>query len=432
MKKYILIFVSLLNFSISIAQPANDNCSSAQDIGPLPTPAGCPSGIGAALTVSGTLIGATASNPYCYQTGCSGGTTMSHPANDVWYKFTATGYKLIITITSTFQNPNVAVFSGNCSSLGGGIGGCAVGTTGGTSLSIEQLTIGTTYYILVSGNGSETGTFTMSINNNVSCMDCLISSELIASPAPISGTYAPGQTVNFCYHISKYNQVNTNWLHGVQMSFGSGWNLSTLTTNPPPTCQTPPSGAWMYSPTPIFSAVNVSSWPAGFYFDADLDGNPGNNYGDNCNGTQDSATWNFCFSITTLADSNLTIVFSTSGDGESGSWSNSGCSSDPSFIFNASSNSGNIATYINNPTLSNRVTIYPNPFSSAATIKIVSASKISNAQLTISDIYGSIVKNMIIHGNEALIDRGTLVDGMYLYKVINDKELIGNGKFIIK
>ena len=187
MKKLLLFF--LLNSTIgiyeSIAQPANDDCSTSQAIGSLPVPASC---FGTSLNITGTLVGATPSSPYAYLTSCSGagGSAMSFPANDVWYTFTATSYQLVATVTSTFANPNVALFTGNCSSLYASVGGCAVGTGGAVTLTVEQMSPGSTYYLLISGNGTQTGTFNLDIKNNKDCVDCMIGSNLTITPLPVN------------------------------------------------------------------------------------------------------------------------------------------------------------------------------------------------------------------------------------------------------
>jgi gliding motility-associated-like protein len=340
MKKF-LALAALFTASFALAQPANDNCSGAQALGSLPTPAACPSGAGSNITVPGTLVGATAANPYTYQgTGCTGSsTTMAAPANDVWYTFVATGYQLNLSLSGTIANPNVAVYSGTCGSLGGGVGGCAVGTAGGSAtLTVYQMVIGQTYYIQVSGNSSTaSGTFTLTLNNSKDCNNCLGASNLTVTPPPTNGMYAPGTTVNFCFKVNSYSQVNTNWLHGVQLAFGSGWNLGSLTTSPPPSCQG--TGYWAYYPGGIIDNSG-QTWPSGFYFETTTgQNNPGNNFGDNCSGNISGSNWNFCFSIQTASTcnpgSNLSVVVNTSGDGESGSWSSLGCSGDPATSFNA-------------------------------------------------------------------------------------------------
>jgi len=341
MKRFFLPFLVLIFSSlIGLSQPANDDCTGAQNLGTLPTPAACPSGVGASLNIAGTLVNATPSDPYIYIPGCSGagGPNMGVPANDVWYSFVASGYQAIITINSTFTNPNIAMYAGNCVSLGGGVGGCAVGVGGTVTLTVEQMVIGTTYYLQVSGNTGQTGTFNMIINNNIGCDDCLNTSTFTVTPQPINGMYLPGQTVNFCYHIAKWTQTSTNWLHGVQLSFGAGWNLASLTTTPPAACQG--TGYWAYYPGGCTGDATGVHFGPGFYFETVTgQNNPANNYGDNCQGVQAASTWNFCFSITVAAGcspgSNLSVTVNTSGDGESGSWSSNACTFDPSTIVNA-------------------------------------------------------------------------------------------------
>lgn len=348
MKKNLALITALIWSAIVLAQPANDDCSGAQAIGSLPTPAACPSGTGSNKTVTGTLVGATAANPYTYQgTGCTGtNTSMASPAVDVWYSFVATGYQLNLTINSSFANPNVAMYSGTCGALGGGVGGCAVGTAGGAAtLTVQQMVIGQTYMIQVSSNSAtSTGTFTMNLNNSIDCNNCLGGSNLTVTPPPTNGMYQPGTTVNFCFKINSYTQVNTNWLHGVQIAFGSGWNLASLTTTPPASCAG--GGTWAYYPGGCTSSATGNPWPAGFYYETSsgasclcTNTDPGDNFGDNCSGNISAANWNFCFSITTAAACNpgadLSVVINTSGDGESGVWSSNGCTGDPSTVFHA-------------------------------------------------------------------------------------------------
>jgi hypothetical protein len=330
MKKIIsLISTTLLIISQVFSQ--GNECTSAQNLGTLPTPSACPSGTGASVAVSGTNVGATPGSPYIYVAGCSA----SVPANDVWYSFVASGYELQVTVNSSFSSPQVTCYYGSCSALAGK--GCARGTSGTVTLILDQMTIGSTYYLQVSGGTGQTGSFTMDVKNNIGCTDCLVASTISATPTPVSGTWAPGQTVNFCYHIAQYNQVNTNWLHGVQLSFGSGWNTSSIVATPPPACQG--TGTWAYFPSGI-GVVNGQTWGPGFYFDTSDPGtNPANNFGDNCVGPQPASAWNFCFSITTSSSctpgSDLSVTVNTSGDGESGGWTSSGCVGDPASMISA-------------------------------------------------------------------------------------------------
>ena len=244
-----LLFTAFISFFSGekniLAQPVNDNCNTATSLGTLPAPATCPSGVGTSVSRTGTLVAATPANPYIFQNGCSGtgGPNMGVPANDVWYSFVASGYQAVISVNSSFANPNIAMYAGSCASLGGGVGGCAVGTGGTVSLTVNQMVIGTIYYIQVSGNTGQTGTFTINVQNNKGCDDCLVSSTLTVSPLPVNGMYTPGQTVHFCYHINSYAEINTNWLHGVQISLGAGWNSASLVPSP---ISTYSCGTWNY------------------------------------------------------------------------------------------------------------------------------------------------------------------------------------------
>ena len=338
-KLYNLLLIATLFISSNMfAQPANDNCAGAINlpIGAVP-PCGTGTQSSTNTIVSGTITTATPGNPYIYQTGCTGASTaQAFPANDVWYKYVATGYDANITVTSTFANPNISVYAGSCASLGGGVGGCATGTGGSATLLVQQMVIGTTYYIQVSGGTGQTGTFNLSINNTKSCNDCLVGASLTVNPLPVNGAYAPGTTVSFCYHINQYNHVNTNWLHGVQLTFGSGWNAASLTTSVPTSTST--GGAWSYYSAAV-GTVNGVNWGPGWYWDTTDPGtSPTNNFGDpaiNAN----ASMWNFCMTITTpvacTPGANLSVGFNTSGDGESGSWSSTACSGDAPTVFNA-------------------------------------------------------------------------------------------------
>ena len=345
MKNQTLLFtllVGLFNFNL-FAQPANDLCSGAINLGSLPTPGSCTSGIqnGAVTTVTGTTVGATAATPYVYQNGCQGAATaMNAPSLDVWYKFTATGTTLNINLTG-FPNANVALWTGACGNLGGYA--CSIGNAGGTtSLIAYQIQIGTTYYISIAGNtDTQTSTFTLNVDNDIDCNNCLRQSNITANPLPVNGAYEPGQVVQFCYRITQWEQPNTNWLHGVQVSMGSGWTGVINGVTLPAKCSSgpfsPSGGHWIFKPTGI-GVVNGVNWGPGFYFEETSNAtNPADNLGDNCSGT--SSNWTFCFSLTVNSTctpgSDLGVDINTSGDGESGSWSSPGCVGDFPTTFNA-------------------------------------------------------------------------------------------------
>ena len=340
MKKLILmttfLFISFLSYS---QVPANDNCSGAQSLGTLPTPAGCPSGIGTSVNVSGTTINATAPLPYTTLLGCQTGGNQPGPSPDVWYSFVASGNQVNINVTTGtapfLPSPAITLWTGSCGSLVGFNCDNNGSAGGNNSVTFQPMTPGQTYYIQISSmNAISQGNFNLSVNASNDCNNCLQVANLTVSPAPTNGTYPPNTTVNFCYHISSFTQVSANWLHGVIPTFGCGWDLPTLTTTPATSCSG--SGTWGWYPS-WTSSANGSTWGPGFAYDYNTSpGNPGNNFGDNCS----LPNWNFCWSIKTKAVcsptcTNLNININTTGDGESGSWTSVACLGDPNYQFAA-------------------------------------------------------------------------------------------------
>ena len=342
--KSILLSLFVISSSLLLAQPANDECAGATSLGTLPTPGACISGLqnGAPVTLNNqSTVGATAASPYIYQTGCQGGGNMTTFALDTWYSFTATGTTANINV-SGFPNANVALYAGTCGNLLGR--GCTILPNGGSgTLVVTQIQPGETYYIQISGNSTSAtdNSFTIAVDNDIDCNDCLLNASLTANPAPVNGGYQPGQQVQFCYTIDGWSQQNTNWLHGVQITMSNGW---TGTVSNPVPAQTEQNiagpgfdGAWYWFNNGIGN-VNGTNWGPGFYFETVQNGTaPGNNFGDDCNGT--NCTWTFCFTLTVnnncTPGTPLTVTVNTSGDGESGSWGSSACTDDASTIFNA-------------------------------------------------------------------------------------------------
>ena len=86
-----------------------------------------------------------------------------------------------------------------------------------------------------------------------------------------------------------------------------------------------------------------------------------------------------------------------------------------------------------------QITIYPNPFSSSATIEVNEKYETENGkyELNIYDLVGRLVRNMQLEspnksaGNWKL-ERGDLHDGMYFYQLQNENEVLGTGKFIME
>ena len=317
--------------------PANDACSGAQNLGMLPAPAACPNGIGSWVNVSTTNLCATAEMPYTTLTGCNPSGNMASPAADVWYRINLTGPTLNVQISGGIQTPNLALYAGTtCNNLVGR--GCAIGAGGILNTSFGGLAAGTYYLQVSGGNLNDQCDFNLALQNNFDCQGCVIVNNLVVNPPPVNGTYQAGQLVNFCYTISDYNQTSVNWLHAVVPTFGAGWDMSTLTTVMPANCSG--AGAWGWYNTNITSSATGVIHGPGFYYESGLgsplgfmDGNPGNNFGDN-NATN-SCNWTFCFSVRTMPASqctqgaSLNVSIDTYGDGESGSWTSLACTGDP-------------------------------------------------------------------------------------------------------
>lgn len=357
--KYILTYIFLVVSLIGFSQPSNDNCSSAQNLGTLPNPSACPAGVGASVNVVGTTIGATSPTPYTYLLGCQTGGNQPAPSLDVWYRFVASGNQVNINITPgtapVLQSPAITLWQGtNCASLTGFNCDNNGTAAGNNSVTFQPLTPGQTYYIQISGmNPSSSGNFNMSVNSTNDCNNCLQNANLTVTPSPIGGAYLPNTYVTFCFNITSYTQVTSNWLHGVIPSFGNGWDLTTLTVVPASSCSG--SGTWQWYNSNTSSATGLTTGP-GFYYNYNTGpAGAGNNYGDN--NPLGTCSWTFCFTLKTksncLSGNNLNISINTTADGETGSWTSIACQGDPNYTFGAVLNCCTTTTTGINPTCYN-------------------------------------------------------------------------------
>lgn len=370
------------------------------------------------LTVNDSNTTATPGSPYMYLTHCNGG-NMSNNANDVWYTFVAPlgGYGVDISVTNaTFANPNIALWTGPCDSLAGLA--CTVGSAGAANLHIpNSINPGQTYYVQVSGAAGQTGKYTLKVYSFLTCQSCVQGSTLKASPMPVANGYAAGQTVNFCFHVDQYQQINTNWFHGVQVYLGAGWDVASLTATPFTGCDG--NGNWAYYPQGDSSTATGQQFHAGFYYDQALsapcgclDGKPGNNFGDNCSGPITSTNWNFCFSVKVLGTStpgtDLSVRIGTTADGTSGSWSNAGCANDSANNFLFVCNSG--TTGMTNALHKNSLGIYPNPASGKVVITVPQGS----GSVIIYNALGDAVMTIKTENTTETVDVGRLPAGIYI------------------
>ena len=332
--------------------PPNDECAGAINL-PLGTPPPCPSTASVTNVFNHTNINATPTTPYPTFSDCAVGGQTSSPADEVWFTFTPNSNVLTITLSGQLSVPNIVIFSGtNCNFLVAVE--CARGSSSPLTLQLSVVP-NQPYYMMISGGSvGDQGNFTLTMVSSRDCDPCLQAANLVASPPPLNGTYNSGQTVNFCYTITQWDVTGTvEWLHAVELEFGSGWDLSSLQTTPPPSCGG--DGSWGWYDTWQSCGTGQTFGP-GFAYDSSNgvgcggspnDGDPGNNWGDGtgpCStiGDGSPASVTFCWSIEVgncppnTTGNSLSIIINVLSDGDSGSWTQVGCNSGNEYNFLAS------------------------------------------------------------------------------------------------
>jgi hypothetical protein len=83
--------------------------------------------------------------------------------------------------------------------------------------------------------------------------------------------------------------------------------------------------------------------------------------------------------------------------------------------------------------VSDKVSIFPNPFSQSATIFISADMQCKNTQFKMMNVLGETVKTIEnISANELKLDRGNLSKGIYFYQLKDNGIVITTGKIIIE
>ncbi|MEO1436388.1 MAG: CUB domain-containing protein, partial [Bacteroidota bacterium] len=314
-----------------------DDCSLACDLGAQAAPGLCPGAAPIVQTYCISNVGATPSSPYSSQTGCAGGGDQANPAADIWYTFVASANEMNITLQSNLTAANLALYQGDqCGALFNVA--CAISNDGTVTLNSTAIVIGQTYYIQISGADAmdQADDMTLELESIKDCTLCFNAGLPEITPDPGAG-FSPGQTVQFCYTVTEWNQSSANWIHAAVPIFGSAWDASTLMpVSSPPSCDGQGTWAWYTS----FTSTNTNiTYGPGFAYDSPLggpfDGDPGNNFGDNCQGLVD---FEFCWSIQVASPLppgpiDASMAIDVLGDSESGSWGSNDCQGDinPSF-----------------------------------------------------------------------------------------------------
>ncbi len=173
--------------------------------------------------------------------------------------------------------------------------------------------------------------FVLCGTNSVNAQLCVLQTNWTFNPPiPPSGSYDAGTTIQICGTITNYLTSGANWIHGIEFNFPPAYDISSIVVvNAPQQCSGN-NGIWMWMPnTFLCQGLNVGP---GFFYDVNSggpqDGNPCNNYGDPCFGT--NANWSWCLQVTLSAacggpgnpldGSSIVPQIQVWGDGDTGSW----------------------------------------------------------------------------------------------------------------
>jgi gliding motility-associated-like protein len=148
---YLLFFIAATATSI-FAQPVNDECSTAIHIANTDKWCSAP---GEFSNVNATPFSGNLNFPNCFLQG----------ETDVWFTFIPQTPAIYFKISGaanalgTLKNPGIGVFSGNCGNLTRIGCNIASAAKNQVELSVEGLSIGAVYYLLVEGQNMNEGTF---------------------------------------------------------------------------------------------------------------------------------------------------------------------------------------------------------------------------------------------------------------------------------
>lgn len=182
------------------AQPPNDNCATAIHLSS--TEDWC-SAAGAFSNVNATPYTGSPISNNCFL----------DLENEVWFTFIPQTPAIYIRVTGaafglgTLRAPAIAVFDGTCNTLVRRGCNIASSSTNQVELSVDNLTIGAVYYLLVEGQTANTGTFQVCLNGFIpppnpesDCEDAVVlcdKSEFVVDTLLGVGSPDPGVT-NTC------------------------------------------------------------------------------------------------------------------------------------------------------------------------------------------------------------------------------------------
>ena len=169
---------------------------------------------------------------------------------------------------------------------------------------------------------------------------CAGTQTFTLTPAPVAGTYNPGQTVTLCYTLNSFTETNTNWFEGFDLNLGAGWASVAPLTAPANCGGNSTGGQWTWKTTVTSTATPVQTVGPGYFFDRTIDGNPGNDFGDSQ--SSGACAWTFCVTLivsSTCTPQSLSIQVTAGPDGLWGSYTSTACDAVvPNTIFNGTIN----------------------------------------------------------------------------------------------
>ncbi len=379
------------------ATPVNDECTGAISL------------IAYGVTCGGTVIGDVAGATQSLPASC-GGTAN----DDVWYSFVATATTHNVTVIGSASFDAVLdLRSGACN--GTNMNCQDSSYAGGTEvLNASGLTIGDAYFVRVYHYASTIpATTTFSICVTTPC----IAPNTTVTPA--SATVCSGGTAD----LTANGANSYTWLPTTGLSSSTS---AIVTANPTSTTTYTVTGT--YGGCSGTQVVTVTVDPAATanitQIENLLTATPGNTYQWYLNGILIPGANSQNYLAT--QNGNYSVIVTNA----------SGCT--------ATSNPFPIISFlgINNIDGTNVVNIYPNPFSTSATLEIKGSIRNGEIDIVIYDMVGREVKNVPLlpttqnntapSGMSFTIDRNDLSNGMYFYKLTNKNETIGSGKFSIQ
>ena len=183
--------------------------------------------------------------------------------------------------------------------------------------------------------------FIISLLYSYAFSQCNGTQSFTLTPPPTAGTYLPGQMVTACYTMNGYTQAGTNWIEGFDLTLGPGWASVTPQTAPANCGGNATGGQWTWMTSVTSTTAPITTVGPGYFFDLNIDGNPGNDFGD-----AGSCAWTFCVTLVVAnvcTPQSLLLQVTPGSDGVWGSYNSSTCDAvTPFTVFNGTINTAPI------------------------------------------------------------------------------------------